>query len=369
VRDRIRRVFEVPPVDAVLAAVVSVAMVGPALVPYVQPWWVVLLAVLASVPVLWRRAALLTSGLVVGTATTLLTISYPSLPHSIVLLFLPFGALVWTYTFAAAAIPPPLRVTVIVVQGAAVVLSLVLPGENLDTFRYVVTAFVAAYAAGVGTRARDAQRAAERERARRLEEERASAITHERTRIARDMHDILTHSVGLIVVQAEAGASVVQRDPVRGGAVFETIAATGRDAITQLRLILGTLRGPVTREPQPGLDAVPALVEQARQAGLNVALEERGTARALPSAAEVAAYRIVQESLTNALRHSRGGVRVLLEWADGTLTVQIASGGASARRFREGHGIVGMRERAAACGGNLRVDPGGFTVTATLPIG
>ncbi|WP_147268186.1 hypothetical protein [Spongiactinospora rosea] len=102
-----------------MAGVVGVAMVGPALVPYVQPWWVVLLALLASAPTLWRRAALLTSGLVIGTATTLLTIGYPSPPHPIMLLFLPFGALVWTYTFAAAAIPAPLRVTVIVVQAPA----------------------------------------------------------------------------------------------------------------------------------------------------------------------------------------------------------------------------------------------------------
>ncbi|WP_283136311.1 sensor histidine kinase [Rhizohabitans arisaemae] len=356
-------------VDGAIAAVVTVAMVGAALVPNVQPWWVVALTLLASAPILWRRAALIPVGCVVGTATTLLALSYRSLQQDMVLLFLPYGALVWTYTFAAATVGRVLRTFGIAVQAVFVVVSLAVPGETLDTFRYVVTAFVASYALGLSTRARRAQRAAEQEKARRLEEERNAAITAERTRIARDMHDIVTHSVGLIIVQAEAGSTIVHRDPGRAAEVFDTVAATGRVAVGQLRLILGALREPLPRQrdtAQPGMAAIGDLV---RHSGVAATLEEYGVRRDLPPSTAVAAYRIVQESLTNALRHASGAVRVRLDWAGTTLTVQIAGPGGRTGSYREGHGILGMRERVAACGGTLAIDPRGFTVTATFPIG
>ena len=176
-----------------------------------------------------------------------------TLAHQLPVL-MPYGPLVCTYTFAELA-PPVLRAIGGVVLAVGVVVSLALPHESVDTFGYVITSYVAAYALGVGTRARRAQREAVEERTRRLEEERATAVAEERTRIARDMHDIVTHSVGLMVVQAEAGPLVVRSDPARAEAAFEAIADTGREAIGQLRQILGALRGTAEREPQPGLDA------------------------------------------------------------------------------------------------------------------
>ncbi|WP_285577406.1 sensor histidine kinase [Actinoallomurus iriomotensis] len=362
------KALRVPRVDLAIGAVVTVAMVLPAFVPHVQPWWVVGLSVLSSLPVIWRRTLLIPVGLVSGGAVTVLALAHQSLAHQLPWL-MPYGPLLWTYTFAELA-KPVWREAGSVVLIAGVVLSLVLPHESFDTSGYVITSYVAAYALGVGARARRAQREAVEERARRLEEERAVAVAEERTRIARDMHDIVTHSVGLMVVQAEAGPLVVRSEPARAEAAFEAIADTGREAIGQLRQMLGALRGTVEREPQPGLGATPGLVERARQAGLTVHLEERGARRPVTAAVEVAAYRIIQECLTNTLRHAAArSVRLCLGWSDRALTIEVADDGGGAPDVREGHGIVGMRERAGACGGTLVIDPRGFTVTATLPIG
>ncbi|MFB9831871.1 sensor histidine kinase [Actinoallomurus acaciae] len=360
--------LRVPRVDLAVGAVVTVAMVVPAFVPYVQPWWVVLLSVLGSVPVIWRRTFLIPVGLVAGSAVTVLALGHESLTHQLPWL-MPYGPLVWTYTFADLA-KPIWRAAGSVVVAAGVVFSLVLPHESFDTSGYVITSYVAAYALGVGARAHRAQRQAMEERTRRLEEERAVAVAEERTRIARDMHDIVTHSVGLMVVQAEAGPLVVRSDPARADAAFEAIADTGREAIGQLRQMLGALRGTAEREPQPGLAATPGLIDRARQAGLEVHLEEQGARRPVPAAVDVAAYRIIQECLTNTLRHAAARtVSLCLGWSDRALTIEVADDGGGAPDVREGHGIVGMRERAGACGGTLVIDPYGFTVTATLPIG
>jgi len=360
--------LRVPRVDLAIGVVVTVAMVAPTFVPYRQPWWVVALSVLGSVPVIWRRRLLIPVGLVTGGAVMTLALLHESLTHQLPWL-MPYGPLVFTYTFAELA-SPVWRAAGGTVMVAGVLLSLVLPHESFDTSGYVVTCYVAAYALGVGARARSAQREAVEERARRLEEERATAVARERTRIARGMPGIVTHSVGLMVVQAEAGPLVVRSDPARAEAAFEAIADTGREAIGQLRQVLGALRGTADREPQPGLGATPGLVDRARQAGLDVRVEEHGARRPIPAAVDVAAYRIIQECLTNTLRHAAARtVRLCLGWSERTLTIEVADDGRGTTDVREGHGIVGMRERVGACGGTLVIDPRGFTVTATLPIG
>jgi signal transduction histidine kinase len=357
----------VPRADVAIAALVSAAMLVPAFVPHRQPWWVVALAALTSVPVLWRRRFLISSALVTGAAMTALALVQHSLAHDLPVV-VPYGPLVSTYTCAELA-PPVVRAVGGVVLTAGVVFSLVLPHESFDTFGSVITSYVAAYALGVGTRARRAQRTAEAERARRLEEERATAVAEERTRIARDMHDIVTHAVGLMVVQAEAGPVVVRSAPARAEAVFDAIAGTGREAVGQLRQILGALRG-TGGGPRPGLDATSGLVERAREAGLDVAVEEHGARLPVPASVDIAAYRVIQECLTNVLRHAAARtVRLCLGWSERALTIEVSDDGHCADGLREGHGIVGMRERVGACGGTLVIDPRGFTVTATLPIG
>lgn len=359
--------------DVALAGAVTAATVLPAVLPHPQPWWVLVATVLASAPVAWRRGAPLTTATVVGGATTVLALTYRELPHS-PLPAVPYGALICAYTIGAAEMSRARRLAAVAAFSAAVLVSLVVPGENFETYRFVITGFVAAFALGVSTRANAARRAVEAERVRRVAEERASAITQERARIARDMHDIVTHSVGLMVVQAEAGPLVVRSDPGKAEAIFDTIAGTGRDAVAQLRQVLGALReapdAGAAAPPLPSLDALPGLVETARAAGLRVDHGERGERRRLPPGVDAAAYRIVQESLTNALRHAPAGaaVRVGLDWRPDALTVRVADSGGGTAAFREGYGVVGMRERARACGGTLAVDPGGFTVTATLPV-
>ncbi|GAA4094596.1 sensor histidine kinase [Actinomadura miaoliensis] len=422
--------------DAAVGAVVILLTVTPAFVPHVQPWWVVTLAVLTSVPVLWRNRAMFAVGAVVGGAMMTLALTYKVLPDP-PLLLLPYGVLVCVFTFAARTMPLVPRAVATAALVIGVVVSLVVPHENLETSRYLVTAVVAAYALGLGRRARRsaeaaersaeaaerAARLAERERERRLVEERAAAVERERTRIARDMHDILTHSVGLMVVQAEAGPLVVRDRPAQAEAAFEAIAETGRDAIAQLRLILGSLRGnpegkppvpparaasgpamaqqpaPTTRRTSsatssrtapattrhatpartqraavmPGLDGIPSLITNARRAGLDAELETLGEPSKVPSDVGVAAYRIVQEALTNTIRHSGAqSVRVRLSWSPTVLELTVTDDGPGAdEEPREGHGIIGMRERVAACGGTLDVRRGrpGFVVTARLPIG
>lgn len=235
------------------------------------------------------------------------------------------------------------------------------------------------------TRLQDlARRAAALERDRELDRVRAAAA--ERSRIARDMHDILAHAVSLMVVQAEAGPVVVRSQPERAERAFDAIADAGRDAMAQLRRLLGLLweepaapddhhqRGTGPREPAPTVASLPALIGQINSAtGLVVELRSSGRPQPLTADAEVAAYRIVQEALTNTVKHAGAGrVTVGLDWTGAELRVTAVDDGGGATpppTVPGGRGLAGIRERAAACGGTAQADPvpGGFQVRATLP--
>jgi signal transduction histidine kinase len=361
--DRLRGL---PPrgIDIAVTVATAAATVGPVLVS--PAWWAVALGLLASVPVLWRRRVPVSVTVVVGLAMTVMVIGgYKPL--------IPYGPLVGVYTIAALSTPLA-RLSAMPVIGAAVYFSLVLPHENLDAYRVVGTAFIAAYALGTSARARRARIAELAERDHRLAQERATAAALERTRIARDMHDIVTHSVGLMVVQAEAGPLVIRPDPERAEAAFDAIADTGRGALAQLRGLLGTLRSGENGIPEsrPGLDALPGLVERTRRVGINVTLTSDGAPRPVSADVDVTAYRIVQEALTNVLCHADArAVQVRLHWADTALEVEVADDGKGTDGSAGGQGLVGMRERTIACGGALRSGPGkeGFVVAATLPVG
>ena len=181
------------------------------------------------------------------------------------------------------------------------------------------------------------------------------------------MHDILAHAVTLMVVQAEAGPVVVRRDPERAELAFEAIADAGRDAMTQLRRLLGVLKADeAQRLPQPTLDELPGLV-----AG-TASLEVTGERRPVPPDTEIAVYRIVQEALTNTVKHARAQhVAVRLNWSADELEVSVVDDGQGPQAtVAGGHGLVGIRERAAACGGTAEAGPrpgGGFEVRARLP--
>ncbi|MFL5795341.1 MAG: sensor histidine kinase [Actinomycetota bacterium] len=223
------------------------------------------------------------------------------------------------------------------------------------------------------------------ERDRELEAQRAVAA--ERARIARELHDVVAHHVSMMVVQAEAGPVAVEHDPARAAGAFEAIAATGRQALVEMRRLLGMLRGgeepAPSLAPQPSLAEVPSLVEQVGRAGLRVELVVEGTEAALPPGIDLSAYRIIQEALTNAVKHGGSGrARVLVRYGPDDLRLQIRDEGRPAggngapveRRpdAAQGRGLLGMRERVALFGGELHVGPGpdgGFSVDARLPIG
>lgn len=330
-----------------------------------------LLAALASLPLVWRRRYPIPVTVLTGAGTVGLAL-IEALGH------LPFSQVVATYTFASLCTPLG-RLVGVLGTAAGITVSMLVPQEPVTVVGIVVAIFAAAYALGTSARARRDRIALLEERTRRLAESHAAAAAQERERIARDMHDILAHSISLIVVQAEAGPVVVRTKPDRAEAAFDTIARTGRDALAQLRRTLGILRGGQSggedsRQPQPDLGGIAALAEQGRRAGLEVSLEEHGQARPLPAEVAVTAYRMVQESLTNTLKHaaaSRFWIR--LYWDTDQLRVDVWDNGRGPRGETDngGHGLVGMRERVAACGGQLAIGQGsdgaGFHVTATLP--
>ncbi|MCM4081422.1 sensor histidine kinase [Paractinoplanes hotanensis] len=356
-----------PWVDGLIAVGVFVATALPVLLSPDGQWWHLIAAALASLPLFWRRRAPLLTTATVGAAISVLGLAHQLPP-------LPFGSLVATYTFALLS-PSPWRQTAIVVQSVAVVVSLIIPGEDPATFGYVGMAYVAAYSLGVGARGRGDRIAMLEERAARVEEERAAAAARDRNRIAREVHDIVAHTVAVMVVQAEAGPVVTRNDPERAEKTFEVIAESGRTAIAQLRRSLAALRsadGDGPARPGPGLADVPGMLEEARRSGLEVTLRRQGEQRAPSTEADATAFRVVQEALTNTIRHAHASnVDVLIEFTPRDIRLTVADDGTGAADISGGYGMMGMRERVTACGGELRVGPGptgaGFVVHAVLP--
>ena len=207
-------------------------------------------------------------------------------------------------------------------------------------------------------------------------EQAMAAVLEERTRIARELHDIVAHAVSMMVVQAGAAEQVVEDDPEFTRRALETIRSTGADALSEMRRVVAMLRdsdelGALT--PQPGLDALPALVEEVRSAGLRATLAVEGEPRTLPAGVGLAAYRIAQEALTNVRRHaSASEVSVRVGYDADAVRIEVVDDGVGAAAPGGGHGLVGMRERAAMYGGSVEVgslNDSGFAVRATLPAG
>jgi signal transduction histidine kinase len=187
-----------------------------------------------------------------------------------------------------------------------------------------------------------------------LAAEQLMIVEQERNRIARDMHDVVAHSLAVVIAQAD-GARYAG-DPATTQAALTTIASSAREALADVRLLLGQLRHNQEEGPQPVLADLDRLVEQLRSSGLVVAVEQRGSALQLPAARELAVYRIVQEALTNALRHGDTDeeVLVLIEWAPDAASLTISNAlRLPAKEPRPGHGLAGMRERALLVGGAL----------------
>ncbi|NNC11282.1 sensor histidine kinase [Planctomonas sp. JC2975] len=363
----------------VLDSAIAFAVAVPTSVPFVaaSPGTVTALGAALNlgtvVPLIWRRRLPFTVAITVGLFA--LGVSVYHAPGQ----QLQYGLLVVMYTIADRGRPWQRRSYVTVVLATMLVqawlLTRYLPAELMFTLLLPLTA----YLLGSLARASRARTLALQDRALQLERERAAdaarIVAEERARIARDMHDVLAHGVSMMVVQAEAGPVVVYTDPQRAAQTFDAIATTGREAMAQLRRVLGALGSQKTAgrpSPQPTLDLLPSLAAELAQVGLNVRLHTTGTPRRLAADVELAAYRIVQEALTNTVRHAHASTAdVSLTWTSGGLALTVVDDGcADGVASDGGRGIIGIRERAAACGGSAEAGPnadGGFLVTAWLP--
>ncbi|MFG2719149.1 sensor histidine kinase [Streptomyces sp. NPDC048416] len=198
----------------------------------------------------------------------------------------------------------------------------------------------------------------------------------ERLRMARELHDVLAHSISVINVQAGVGLALLDSDPEQARTALTTIKSASKEALGEVRQVLETLRAPgeAPRSPAPGLDRLPELVEQAQSAGLTVETTTSGKRRRLPPGADLAAFRIVQEALTNVVRHSAARTAHLaVDYEADALVLRVEDAGPSSGGDAggSGNGLIGMRERAAALGGTIDAGPrpdGGFRVSARLPL-
>ena len=267
--------------------------------------------------------------------------------------------------------------------GLVALLASLIPRTGLnggESVLHVVVFVAAAWILGDNLRTKRAYYRELEERAERLEREREvntrRAATEEQARIARELHDVIAHSVSVMVVQAAAASDVFEKHPERAREALLSIEESGRSALTELRRLLGIVR---TREqgrlePQPGLGALPDLLEQVRATGLEVELKLEGELGELPTGVDLSAYRIVQEALTNTLKHAQASrARVRLGRRAGELELEIADDGAGpGEESADGHGLIGMQERAALLDGVLEAGPapdGGFVVRARFPLG
>jgi signal transduction histidine kinase len=340
----------------------------------------------ASAALYWRRRApLAVLGVALGAWAVTLGSGYTDLGGVAIIALYSVGRYApdvrWGHAGVAAA------VAVVVVD------ALTAPGPWGEAVFAGVVMFVAWY---VGRRLRLRQ-----ERAAQLLREQAAearrVVAEERTRIARELHDVVAHRVSLMTVQAGAAKAVAGADPEGALRAMGAVEEAGRQALDELRHLLGVLRPETDLDglgPQPGLADLPRLVEQVRGAGLDVSLATDGVSARLPARVDLFAYRIVQEALTNVLKHAGPGARtqVRLGTDRGGIVVEVVDDGnglepppAAAGPFRpaespvgdrqirrSGHGIVGMRERALLLGGTLEAAPrpgGGFRVVAHLPTG
>ncbi|HEY4453738.1 MAG TPA: sensor histidine kinase [Pseudonocardiaceae bacterium] len=268
---------------------------------------------------------------------------------------------------------------------AVVALPLIPPHPDPVNVGAVVGVLIAMGATLAAADAARSRRIADAEQLRRVEQETQAEsdrrLVAERLAIATELHDVLAHTITVISVQAAAGLDALDRAPEEARSALHTIRASTRDAMTELRSTVRVLRdgthsGTVT--PQPRLDELPQVLDSATAAGLEATLHTDGDQRSLPAAVELAAYRIVQEALTNVIRHAGAtSATVRVEYRPDALVVEIIDDGSGAvadRPAHSGHGMIGMRERARAVGGTFEAAPvtapgRGFAVRAWLPVG
>ncbi|MFE4831482.1 sensor histidine kinase [Streptomyces sp. NPDC056672] len=369
---------------SLLWVVQQVVGVGPRLVA------IVVVALLSLSVALRRRAPEKTLVLVLGLGVAQVALDVEVNPAD-------FGMLVVIYTVSAQG--GPRWASQLALTGgllAAPISQVRWPEDGTSTAGRVVVAiimsvpFALAWVLGDSARTRRAYFDQLEERATRLEKEREAqakvAVAAERARIARELHDVVAHNVSVMVVQADGAAYVLDAAPDQAKEALETISSTGRQALAEMRRLLGVLRTGDTKEggeyvPQPDVGQIEDLVEKVRGAGLSVDFKIEGTPRPLPSGVELTAYRIVQEALTNSRKHGGPdvGASVRLVYFDDGLGLLVEDDGRGAAHEvyedggadGRGHGLIGMRERVGMVGGTLDAGPrpgGGFRISALLPL-
>ncbi|WP_406289633.1 sensor histidine kinase [Embleya sp. NBC_00896] len=344
----------------------------------------VLLALLTAVPLLWRGAHSLRVLVAVSAAGLFLAgANYESAGAGI-------GQIVALYAVAVGRSRVPAAFALAFAETATVAWLTLRDSEIvfLDIVANLAAMFaVWAFARSVGfRRAYTAELEARADRLERTREaDTRAAIAEERGRIARELHDVVAHHVSVMTVQASAAQRMVARNPDRAKEAMAAVEQTGRGALVEMRRLVGILRdttdavgGPNEghNAPQPGLDQLETLVTQVREAGLSVELSLEGAPCVLPPGIDLAAYRIVQEALTNTLKHAGPAeARVLLRYSRTELLVRVADDGRGGTTTptgdRTGHGLLGMRERVSLYGGRLYAGPraqDGFEVLARIPL-
>lgn len=329
-------------------------------------------ALMMTVPLFWRRRAPFASAVLVATGVAI-TGKTPTDLHLIL------AALLFAmYSLGAHA---PDRMAAAATTVALVLLSTSAAIRSTDTaVRDIVSiaAVVAtAFAVGRAMRGRELSVIASAERAAVIESEREEdlrgAARDERERIARELHDVIAHGVTVMVVQAGAADQVIDHDPARARQALLAIQDTGRQALTDLRRLLGLMRDEdsLSLAPQPGLQELDALVDEIRRAGVPIEVEIRGEPRDLPAGVDLSAFRIVQEALTNVMKHAGAArARVVVSYAPNAVELEVVDDGRTEAKGH-GHGLIGMRDRVTLYGGTLEAGPsehGGYRVRARLPL-
>jgi signal transduction histidine kinase len=374
---------EVSTTDAVVA--ISIFALGQAeawgAVVGGQPAAAAVTLAVGTLPLAWRRhwplgvAALVGLSLLVGAA---LDVGVESLAQLV-------AVLVAMYT-AGALLAIPLAALALPTMFACAAVSVTTSDQGgVSDLVFAGLVVVAPWTVGRVARRLDRRAHAHHARAERLEQDQdrlaREAAADERRRIARELHDIVAHSVSVMVVQAGGAEELVEASPEQARAAMRSVRETGQQALAEMRRMVGLLRinddEPTGLAPQPRLTQLDELVTQAGASGLATVLRVEGTPRPLPPGADLSAYRIVQEALTNARRHATAATaQVTVRWATDEVVLEIIDDGTgtegtgSRGRGPAGHGLLGMRERAALFGGVVTAGPepgGGYAVRAHLP--
>jgi signal transduction histidine kinase len=326
-------------------------------------WWALLIDLGLAIPLIWRRRA---PAVVFGIIAAVAFVQWLTGER----IFAVVALLVAFYTVASRESRRLTVAAAIVLEVGALLASVRWAGEGHDLVLFVLLSGMVTAAGVIGThiRTRRDYLMALEERAARLEVERDQqarlAVAAERARIARDMHDVVAHNLSVMIALADGASFTADADPGRAATAMSQVSATGRQALTEMRRLLGVLRDdqPATLQPQPGVADLDRLMAQVRLTGLRGELVSEGDVCELQPGLQLTVYRLVQEALTNTLKHAVDAefVTVRLRYLRSTLEVEVVDDGAVRERpvaDTAGHGITGMRERAAVYGGTVEAGP------------